>query len=347
MLSLQLATPFLPPPACPDGGLQSDEASSGAYAATLVEARSLLRQRGALVVAETAWRVRPAGTIETASGPRIAASRWHSVEDGCRVEERCREADAVTPDDTHVVEIVLRTMNMRLGIAGRVVHDGVATPGMLHVTEPGVTARGLFRGAYDTLHLHVPKALVAECHRDMDERVTIPSQPALTLDPTIERLGRSIVNADQLGSAFGPLYVDSISIAIVARLLSSGRGADRRHPCGLPKWRLKRVIDYIEARLGETVSLVDMATAAGLTRMHFAAQFRASTGLRPHEYLLRRRIERAQEMLLVAGLPLVDVALAVGFQTQSHFTTIFSRFVGQTPHAWREARAGRGRTAQA
>ena len=71
--------------------------------------------------------------------------------------------------------------------------------------------------------------------------------------------------------------------------------------------------------------------------MHFAAQFRAATGLRPHEYLLRRRIGRAQEMLLETGRPVADIALSVGFQTQSHFTAIFKRFTGQPPLAWRQS----------
>jgi AraC family transcriptional regulator len=60
--------------------------------------------------------------------------------------------------------------------------------------------------------------------------------------------------------------------------------------------------------------------------------------LRPHEYLLRRRIERAQQMLLGTGMSLVDVALSVGFQTQAHFTSVFKRFTGQPPRAWRESR---------
>jgi AraC-like DNA-binding protein len=67
--------------------------------------------------------------------------------------------------------------------------------------------------------------------------------------------------------------------------------------------------------------------------MHFAAQFRATTGVRPHEYLLRRRIERAQEMLRGSKDPIVDVALQVGFQTQAHFTSTFRKFVGQPPRA--------------
>ena len=68
----------------------------------------------------------------------------------------------------------------------------------------------------------------------------------------------------------------------------------------------------------------------------FAAQFRAATGHRPHEYLLFRRTERAKELLRTA-MPIVEVALTVGFQAQSHFTTVFRRLTGDTPARWRRA----------
>jgi AraC-like DNA-binding protein len=60
-------------------------------------------------------------------------------------------------------------------------------------------------------------------------------------------------------------------------------------------------------------------------------------GMRPHEYLLKRRIERAEELLKQAEVPLVEIALTVGFQTQAHFTTVFKRFAGDTPYQWRSA----------
>jgi AraC family transcriptional regulator len=108
----------------------------------------------------------------------------------------------------------------------------------------------------------------------------------------------------------------------------------RRHT-PLQKWRMKRVVDYVGAHLSHRITLADMSAAAGLTRMHFAAQFRAATGMRPHDYLLQRKIDRAQELLRDPKLALVDVALSVGFQTQAHFTTVFKRFAGETPNRWR------------
>jgi AraC-like DNA-binding protein len=98
---------------------------------------------------------------------------------------------------------------------------------------------------------------------------------------------------------------------------------------------MNRVIEYIDAHLSESIGLADIAASAGLTRMHFAAQFRRATGLRPHEYLLRRRIEHAQQLLLSSKHNVFDVALSCGFRSQAHFTTVFKRFVGETPYCWR------------
>jgi len=167
------------------------------------------------------------------------------------------------------------------------------------------------------------------------------SKFALGKDMMVDSLGRALLDADEVGGSSGKLYAESISYR--DRHSSSGvfesRGDDRAKKGGaLARWRLKRAIDFIDARLDNPVSLADMASSVGLTRMHFAAQFRAATGLRPHEYLLRRRVERAQEMLIGSGMSLVDVARSVGFQTQAHFTSVFKRYAGHPPRVWRESR---------
>src|SRR3981189_3780020 len=100
---------------------------------------------------------------------------------------------------------------------------------------------------------------------------------------------------------------------------------------------MKGVTDHVEVNLPRRLTLADMAAAAGLTRMHFAAQFRTATGMRPHDFVLQRRVERAQGSLRNPELALVDVALSVGFQTQAHFPTVFKRFAGGTPRRWRLA----------
>jgi AraC family transcriptional regulator len=117
-----------------------------------------------------------------------------------------------------------------------------------------------------------------------------------------------------------------------------------RHVQGLQKWRLKRVVDYIDASMSSKMTSRDLAAVAGLSRMHFASQFRAATGLRPHEFLLQRRIRRAAELMGDTTMPIMEIALAVGFQTQAHFTTVFKRFSGCTPRNWRVSNDARPQT---
>jgi AraC-like DNA-binding protein len=96
-----------------------------------------------------------------------------------------------------------------------------------------------------------------------------------------------------------------------------------------------RVLTYVDANIGEPMRLADLARVAGLSRTHFARQFRVATGFRPHDYLLRKRIERAQQMLAATSDTLVDIAFSVGFRTQAHFSTVFKNIVGHTPCQWR------------
>jgi AraC family transcriptional regulator len=294
-------------------------------------------RRKNIVDDEPEWRVPRQTSATGLSASRVIATRWHAG------SERTLEFCAETAADCHVVKIALRTMNIRFSVSGRTVQDGVTTPGMVHVTEPSVPVRCLFRGPYDVLHLYVPNTLITECAHDMPGRqaAVLRSGAFPSKDITMDSLGRALLEANRVGGSFGQIYADCISMAIVARLLASAScvtTSERSRAGKLAPWRLKRAVDYIETHLNESVSLADVASSAGLTRMHFAAQFRAATGLRPHEYLLRRRIERAQEMLVATGRSLVDVALSVGFQTQSHFTSVFKRYAGQPPRAWRDSR---------
>jgi AraC family transcriptional regulator len=129
----------------------------------------------------------------------------------------------------------------------------------------------------------------------------------------------------------------SVDLAIVSHVLRpiSPIPAGGRRISPLPKWRLRRVLKFIEDHTNSEVSLGNLASVAGLTRMHFAAQFKEATGMRPHDFLLHRRIEQAKGLLCATSLPLVQIALNVGFKTQAHFTVTFRRFVGQTPYKWR------------
>jgi AraC family transcriptional regulator len=164
-------------------------------------------------------------------------------------------------------------------------------------------------------------------------------------DPVIRRLAEALAATEAAHDRHSAVCADALRLAILTRQFSAQVVPDRsrieqpsgRNARSLQKWRLKRVLQYVDDHLAAKLSLQDLATVAGLSRMHFAAQFRAAMGLGPHQYLLKRRIERAEELLKRAEVSLVDVAFTVGFQTQAHFTTVFKRFAGDTPYQWRSA----------
>jgi AraC-like DNA-binding protein len=285
---------------------------------------------------ERKWFDRPGGGAVTPPRSRIVASRWAG-----HAANWC-EQQSETEADCHVIGIALQPMaEVTIYAARKLIQTGHLPRGSMRVHEPGIPMRGIFRGAYDALHLHVPNEMIAEyAGSECGQARTTPliaDRPIV--DPVIERLAHSLIHAEELGGAFGQSYADGISLAITAQLFggNSDRALPRRPRVSeLSKWRLKRAIEYMAANLAESISLADIAAAAGLSRMHFAAQFRAATGVRPHEYLLQRRIERAQQLLSTSRMPLVEIAFDVGFKTQAHFTTVFARLVGETPKVWRQ-----------
>jgi AraC-like DNA-binding protein len=170
-------------------------------------------------------------------------------------------------------------------------------------------------------------------------------------DPVVRRLSEALSVVETLQPAHRAICADALRFAAVARLFAlqpdmrlqlservrAGQCTSDKPIQGLQKWRLKRVLDYIEAHFGDRIPLADLAAVAGLSRMHFAAQFRAATGFRPHEYIVRHRIQRSKGLLRSRAMSIVEIALTVGFQSQAHFTTTFRRFVGYTPSRWRDA----------
>jgi AraC family transcriptional regulator len=284
---------------------------------------------------ELGWFTLPETSRQSAR--EVAVSRWA----GLAVEPR--EVTTEIKSDSYVLGISLRPMDLTMFTSEKLFHDGRLPQGAMHISEPGSPIRGIFRGSYDALHVHIGAKMIndlaGETGGATGGKPTLPGTDKFVVDPVVERLAQAMMRADDLDGGFGRQYADGVGLALVARLLarSTERSSSRGDPrvSGLPKWRLKRAIDYIGAHLAEPISLADIAHSTGLTRMHFAAQFRVSTGLRPHEYLLRRRIERAQELLANTRTPLIEVALDVGFSTQAHFTTVFTRFVGETPSVWR------------
>jgi len=106
---------------------------------------------------------------------------------------------------------------------------------------------------------------------------------------------------------------------------------------GLPGYKLRRVMEFIEAHLDQPMPLEQLAAAAAVSPFHFHRQFKRTTGMTPHQYIVRMRTERAKALLSGSDLPLAEVAAQSGFADQSHFTSTFRRTTSMTPRGYRNA----------
>ena len=137
------------------------------------------------------------------------------------------------------------------------------------------------------------------------------------------------------GQIFGEYVGLSFATALLARRSATGpRTAGYRG--GLSPAKLRSVKAFVNENLSSNLSLTDIAALVQMGPCHFARAFKESTGLSPHQYLLRRRIDRAVEMLKDERSSLAGIAYDLGFSSQGHFTTVFRKFTGTQPTNFRE-----------
>ena len=113
------------------------------------------------------------------------------------------------------------------------------------------------------------------------------------------------------------------------------RGRSRRALLG---WQIRRVRDHVEAHLSRRILVSDLSTLVQRSEAHFARAFKKTFGVSPHAYVLRRRVEKASQLMLVSDDSLSDIALACGMTDQAHLCKAFRQVTGQTPAAWRRQR---------
>ena len=109
---------------------------------------------------------------------------------------------------------------------------------------------------------------------------------------------------------------------------------------GLPSWQTRRIVAHVEANLSRRIHVQELARLLSLNASHFSRAFKCTFGASPRDYVLRRRIEVAQGLMLTTSEPLSAIAVSCGMCDQPHFTRSFHRIVGETPYMWRRTRRG-------
>ena len=212
--------------------------------------------------------------------------------------------------------------------------------GNVYVVPAGQPIAARSKNGVEYLSIYLDPALVDRAAADSMVRDQVEIVHSCgRVDPVIWTIGRALMSEAGSDKPAGRLYAESLANLLAVHLLRSY--SSRTEPLrifngGIPGPRLRRAIDFISDNLASDVSLMDIATAADMSPYHFARAFKHATGLAPHQYLTKKRVDLAKELLAGTEMPLVEICYSVGLQSQSHFTTLFKRLTGLTPRIYRE-----------
>ncbi|HEY2059061.1 MAG TPA: AraC family transcriptional regulator [Amycolatopsis sp.] len=197
-------------------------------------------------------------------------------------------------------------------------------------------------GELDTLHVYVADDAVQEAAGT--EAPIRLSEELGSVDPLLEQLVLSLDGVVREWEPTARTYADQLCALVAAQLARRHRAGTAQAPeeppvpAALSDHQFSRVRELMAERLGEPLGLAELADATGLSVSRFSRRFKARTGLPPHRYLLRLRVEQAGLLLRTGTEPIADIAARCGFSHQEHLTRVLRSHLGTTPAALRRAR---------
>lgn len=218
--------------------------------------------------------------------------------------------------------------------AGRHERQGVRLHGQFCVVPGGSSTRWTLSLPARSLLLRLAPSLWRDTAHSLGAGSGDQLAPAIHIrDPQVERIGWMMQAEQRDGFPGGRLFADGLAAALAARLLA----LQSRKPLAavaagaLPTWRLRRVLEYIEAHLERDLRLAELAAVAGFSVSHFKPLFKQATGLPAHRFVLERRVERARTLLQEGRGSISEIAQACGFSHASHMARSLRRSLGATP----------------
>jgi AraC family transcriptional regulator len=248
--------------------------------------------------------------------------------------------DDQTPPDA--IRILIPADGAAVGIAYR--SDGcgernafVRAP-MVAVIPPGQCCRIHCKRDGDTLALEIASGFFEQQVRNtLGGEAPRLTAPHASVDPFIREIGNALRGELMHGYAVPGAALQSLAALVAVHLARryAASAASATQTAGLPQHKLKRVQDYVENHLSESIRVDQLAAEVHMSPFHFARMFKKATGQPPHLYVVMRRVERAKALLGDSEIELIQLAAQIGFRTQGHFTGVFRRYTGYTPGAYR------------
>lgn len=264
---------------------------------------------------------------------------------GARLTERWRHGavhDSLPPMSEHVImtyygeerEISLQGNGRRIVSRTR--------PGTITIIPSGADGKWDVAGEIEVSHVYLSAArlepiaeVLAKGQRiELLDRVGFADPVAARI---LELLSREAAVNDTSSRLFVEQAIDLLCTQLIRGHSSVGALREPEVKRGLAPWQVKRVTEYMHERIGEEISLNELAGVLHLSRFHFITAFRQATGKTPHEWLVLQRIGFAKKLLEDHRFSVTEVGLSVGYETPSSFAAAFRKVVGLTPTDFRRS----------
>ena len=221
---------------------------------------------------------------------------------------------------------------------GKAERQGVRLHGQFCVVPGGSSTRWTMSRPATSLLLRLSPAQLRGT-ADAMGAAAFDLAPAIHIrDAQVERIGWMMQAEEHAGALGGRLFADSLASALAVRLIALQSPARTVPPArALPAWRLRRVIEYVDAHLDRDLTLAELAAVADFSPSHFKALFKQAAGVPVHRFVLERRVERARLRLLTGSQSITEIALETGFAHPSHMARWMRRLLGLGPSQIRAA----------
>ena len=280
---------------------------------------------------------------DTAFAPALSSAglRWN----GFCLERHCISGEAFTSEicfPTHIIGFLLKG-GYKKDIFDNQTRRRTVThaSGSALLYPKGLPHIGHSFSQADFLVLYLEPAFVERTAQEsvVGGRVEIVPQPKFEDKLIGDILGHLLSEVENAG-ATGVLFAESLATALAAKLIRNFSTAQILPPDtgGLPKYKLRRALEFINDNFEQGISLEELAQITDLSPHHFARQFKQSTGHAPHQYHIRVRVKKAKELLADSDFSITEIALQVGCASQSHLSKLFRQVVGISPREYRRSR---------
>jgi len=250
-------------------------------------------------------------------------------------------------EDSYVVSLKLNDYpSCELWERGKCVIKANIRAGATYLYDMKDDPRFVIDKPFHSLHFYVPRSALDA----VTEQLRAPRIGELACqlgighnDEVVRHIGASLLQSLRRPEEANQLFIDYTMLAVTVHVAQTYGGLPRnaeRARQGLSPWQMRRACEKLNSDLSGKLPLAQIAADFGLSVSHFSRSFRLSTGLPPHQWLLRQRISVAKQLMTVRSLSLAEIAISAGVANQSHFTRVFSTLVGVSPAVFRRETHG-------